>query len=83
MTNSGQWHLDKRIPVALVFALLVQTAAGVWFAAKIDARVQFLEQTMNARADTRDRIVRVETQMISIRDLLARIDRKLEKISGG
>ena len=30
------WHLDKRVPVSLIFALIVQTAmvAGAWFSHK-------------------------------------------------
>ena len=32
------WHLDKRVPLALIFAILLQTVGIVWWAASIDAR---------------------------------------------
>ena len=36
------WHLDKRIPIALIMAVMMQTAGAVWWAATISAR---LDQT--------------------------------------
>ena len=33
------WHLDKRVPLALILALLVQTAGMVWWAATLSSRV--------------------------------------------
>lgn len=33
------WVLDKKVPIALILAILGQTAAGVWWAASISARM--------------------------------------------
>jgi hypothetical protein len=33
------WHVDKRIPIAIIFTILVQTAGVVWGAATIWASV--------------------------------------------
>lgn len=67
------WHLDKRVPIALLFAILLQTGMGVWWGARIDARVAALEQTDVTRATTSERLARVET-------VLASIDRRLERM---
>ena len=55
----GGWHLDKRVPVAIIFALLVQSAGVVWWASNIasrqgqvEARVAVHEQQINAMRDT-------------------------------
>lgn len=33
------WHVGKEIPIALVFAIAVQTIAGIWWAASFTATV--------------------------------------------
>ena len=38
--SESEWHLDKRIPIALVLGLLLQTAGLGWFAATLNTRVQ-------------------------------------------
>jgi hypothetical protein len=34
-----QWHLDRRVPIALIVALAVQTSGIVWWAASLSGRV--------------------------------------------
>ena len=41
-SDPAPWHLDKRIHVALIFALAMQSAGAVWWASNQSAR---LEQT--------------------------------------
>ena len=38
------WHLDRRVPIAMIFAILCQTVGVVWWAATIDARTTALTQ---------------------------------------
>lgn len=40
--QDGKWHADKRIPLALILALIVQTAGVAWWAATMDANVKTL-----------------------------------------
>jgi hypothetical protein len=58
-----QWHLDKKVPIALILALAVQTVAIVWWAAALSVRVDSLERAALAVAPQAERIVRVETKM--------------------
>lgn len=58
------WHLDKRIPIALILAILVQSIAGVWWLSDLvhrldsavaindrqDGRISAVEAVMNAQA---------------------------------
>lgn len=39
----ASWHLDKRIPVALILVLLGQGAVGVWWMSALSSRVTLLE----------------------------------------
>ena len=45
------WTVDRHIPLALIMAILFQTAVGVWWAATMQARVNALEKLLrNGRA---------------------------------
>lgn len=46
------WHLDRRVPVALIFAILMQTIGIVWWAATIGAEVEQLKSN-DSRQDNR------------------------------
>jgi hypothetical protein len=37
---TDDWHLDKRVPITLILALLIQTAGMVWWAATLSTRVE-------------------------------------------
>lgn len=83
MTNdsaASHWSLDKRIPVALLLALLVQLGAGIWFVSAINVRVSNLESIVAAQVDTRDKVIRLEVQINSVDDTLKNIDGKVDRL---
>ncbi len=87
MQGDSQWHLDRRVPIALIFTLLMQTVAAVWWAATMSARVDALDRQINALNDNPSRILRVEERQQAISSRLARIeaiqrrmDSKLDKL---
>ena len=47
------WHLSKSVPVTLVFAILLQTVALVWFISQLNS---------NVGSNTKD-IIRVQTEV--------------------
>jgi hypothetical protein len=77
------WHLDKRVPVALIFTLMVQTSGIVWWASSISERVLRLEHE-SARSLTADgRLIRLETQMSAVADALLEAKATLRRIEDG
>ena len=40
-----QWHLDKKVPISLIFAIVIQTVTITWFFADLSHRVE-----VNAKA---------------------------------
>jgi len=74
---TGPWHLDKRVPVALLLAILVQTFGMGWWASSISERVASLERSRADNKDTGGRLMVLESQMKDIKAILQRIDRKL------
>jgi hypothetical protein len=85
-----QWHLDKRIPIAMIVALFVQFASGVWYmswlAAQVSTntkeivRVQSSISIFQARnSEVKERVIRIEEKLAAQHELLERIFNALEK----
>lgn len=78
--KSEPWHLDRRVPIALILAIVLQTAGVVFWAAKIDTRVAQLESGTPSVQANADRLTRVEEKIEGQHALLERIDRRLERM---
>jgi hypothetical protein len=61
-----QWHLDKKVPIALIVTLLAQSGVILWWAAGISFRIDQLEKSDIMRAPQAERLIRLEEQMHSI-----------------
>ena len=71
-SDENHWHLDKRVPIAIIVALAAQTAAIIWWAATMEARVSAIETTLLANANTSERLTRIEV-------ILERVERRLDQ----
>lgn len=71
------WHLDKRVPVALLAAILVQSAAFGFWVGGLAARVVHIEQWQSDNRSVDARLAVLETQTAEIRRMLARIEDRL------
>jgi septal ring factor EnvC (AmiA/AmiB activator) len=90
--KSEPWHLDKKVPIAFILCLLVQTFVfgGVHYVTQYrvtdaERRIEKLEtfdsqQTITERS-VADRLARIETSIASMKDALNRIDTSLERIA--
>lgn len=56
MNNDANWHLDKRVPVAIIVALIMQTSGMVWWAAQASERLNSVERTIAQAAPQADRL---------------------------
>jgi hypothetical protein len=84
-SDGTQWHLDRKVPLAIIFAFVVQTVTlvviGTAWKTDIDNRVQQLEKSDNERRPQESRIVIVEQQLKYIAESLTRIEAKLDNKS--
>lgn len=87
--SENQWYLSKRISVETVVIMLVQTVALVWFASKMDSRIENLENSQISAVLMVERIAKLETQVTNLGELVKvqssvinRIDRKLPDDGG-
>jgi len=86
------WHLDKRIPIAIIGIILVQSGSIIWGAAKLDSRVEVTENTLAARAskgletltqtaqNTND-ISGLKVEVTSLKEAIRRIDANTQVIA--
>ena len=69
------WHLDKRIPIATLVAILTLAVGGILHITQIRTDLEILRQQQTALAE---RVQRSET---ANRDYLQKIDRSLERLN--
>lgn len=77
------WHLSRSVPITLIFAIICQTVALIWFVAtlrndvdvskteiiRLDARTSSLEATVQNQAVT---LARIDENIKGIREYLER-----------
>lgn len=82
--DTRHWSVDKRIPLALIITIIVQTVSVVWFASALWQQVQSQEARINAiEAVKMDaRLVRLEEALANVRPQLDRIETKLDRLTG-
>ena len=84
------WHLDKKVPLALILSLSVQTAAMIWWAATLSARVddhdrriERVEITGRTQADesrkASEALVRLDERMAGQTAILQRIEAQIAR----
>lgn len=81
----SNWHLDKKVPIAMILTIAMQTGAFVWFAARLDQRVEALERsetrTSMAAPVQADRLTRVEVKIENIERGVGRIESLIQRAS--
>ena len=68
-----QWHLDKKVPLALIITIVCQTIVAAWGASNLWTRVGELERQMQIAAPQFERIIRLETKVDGITGGLSEI----------
>lgn len=76
-----RWHLDRRVPIALIAAMSLQTAGALLWAGAAMQRIDYLEREVSAGSLMGERTARVEEQMRYLRQSVDRIEGKLDRLS--
>ena len=74
------FSLEKRIPLALIAAILLQTGGALIWAGAASQRLNALEQVNIDRPQMLDRITRLEEQSDFVRGSLVRIETRLDRL---
>lgn len=77
-----EWHLDKKVPIAMIMAILLQTGTFFWFASRLDHRVEVLERSESRAIVTApaqaDRITRLEVRVENVQEIVTEIKRLIQ-----
>ena len=81
MAEREDWHLDKRVPITIIGALLLQTfgfvAIGSAWKAEVESRLTAVEKQVDERKNQGDRLIVLEEQLRFIKESLTRIEVRL------
>lgn len=80
-TPDTGWHLDRKVPVAIIATLVIQIVGFGWLFGQVEERVTQLERRVAEQAvvvqGLPEKIGRLDEQIQAVKVLLDRIDRKL------
>ena len=68
----------RKIPVAVIAALVVQTVGGLVWAGGAAARIATLEERVSEQRLVAERLARLEEQSLATRAAVERVERRLE-----
>ena len=91
MSEREHWSVDKKIPLALVITLLIQTGGVVWWSSQLNSRVTVVEERnlkleieigklKDGSFEVRERFARAETTMQAFVETTRRIEAKLDRL---
>ena len=76
------WHLDKKVPLSLIFAMLVQAGMVIVVVADIKKDVEILKAQANTQKDRDERQDKTLAEVVSVlRTQLERMDGKLDRLT--
>lgn len=79
--DNNSWHLDKKVPISLIAALLMQFAMGIWAIADIKKDVEILKVEASRQHDRDDRQDKTTADaLLQLREQLKHIDAKLDRL---
>jgi hypothetical protein len=79
--DSNNWHLDKKVPVSLIIAMIAQIVAVVWAIADIKKDTELNKQAIEQLREA-DKFLMSETQrnLQIIQGHYARLEAKLDRL---
>lgn len=80
-----KWHVDRRVPLIFVFAIVVQTVVvlfgGSWWASAMSTRMSNVETEIKSLTPESSQIIRLQVQMEAVQSTTQRIENMLESRS--
>ena len=77
----ARFDLDRRIPMALVFAFLLQTGGALFWAGSAAQRISEIERETRTNEAATERVVRLEAEVSALHETLLRIETKIDRMS--
>lgn len=71
--SDASWHLDRKVPIAVIVTIMLQTGAIIWWAAGASERITALERQAAAAGPQSERLTRVETKLEAVTEGITEI----------
>ena len=78
MADDSSWHLDKRVPVALIVTIMSGFAGGTWWIAEINSRVNHIERMQLQSSGDSGQIIQIKEQLRGIERIVQRLEQYLD-----
>jgi len=80
-SKDSQWHLDKKVPLSLIFAMLLQAAMVIMAVADIKKDVELLKaDAVTLHQQRQQQSDSFKDAMQQMRDQFSRLDAKLDRL---
>ena len=76
--RDSQWHLDKRVPVALIITMLSGYAGGIWWISEMNSRMNNIERAQLQSSGDSGQIIRFDERLRSIERVITRLEAYLD-----
>lgn len=85
MDEKEKWHLDKRVPIAMIAAIIGQAIVFVWmgssYATRTDMRLESLERGVPVTALSTERLTRIEESQKWMAQVIVEIKNDVKSIA--
>jgi len=81
--DDSKWHLDKKVPIALMSTIVFQTMVFIWGASNLWTRVGELERQQTAAVPRLESVIRLEAKVDNISGSLTEIKAALVSMAAG
>lgn len=78
--QDSEWHLDKRVNISIVVALLLQAASIIWWGSAMSQRVANLEKYHQNSDDMVAKVARLEQSVAMQNQTMTRVENKLDRL---
>jgi len=72
------WHLDRRVPIAIIITLAMQTAGAIWYAAEMSTQVR--QHTIELQRLERDFVGRRSEDRAEVKEFIQEVRSSLRRI---
>ncbi len=76
-----RFEIARRVPLALLFGFLLQTGGVLFWAGAAAERIAAVERQTRANATVIERVVRLESEVMSQHEMLSRIENKIDRLA--
>lgn len=76
----NRWQLERKIPLGIIIAIILQTLTAIWWAAKLDSRVVMQENWFQKNQHLAEKVFRLEERLIAIHEEINELEARFNHV---